>query len=163
MKIPRPKRAIKNPPPNVIDTILFIDDEPKACKYFAMLFGRNHEVLTAADGREGLQLFRRHRSRIGVVITDHIMPRMTGLDLLERMRSENARVTRILSTAYTDSGLVRAAESSGLIDYFVGKPWDLEKFESIVWQSFLLLNDRTPVEESCQKTRLDQPPNIWVQ
>ena len=131
------------------DMILFVDDEGKARKYFALLFGRNHRVITAKDGREALELFQMHRDEIGLVITDHIMPRLTGLELLERLREEHAHVTRILSTAYTESELVRAAVSDGLIDYFIGKPWNMEKFESIVAQSFSLLGHRLPVKEAC--------------
>ncbi len=106
-------------------------------------------MITAVDGREGLDLFHRHRAEIGLVITDHIMPRMTGLELLEQLRAENARVTRIFSTAYTDSDLVRTAVSGGLIDYFIGKPWNMEKFESIVQQSFSLQGHRHPVVKAC--------------
>jgi DNA-binding NtrC family response regulator len=124
--------------------ILFVDDEAKSRKYFSLLFGRKRRVITAEDGVEGLELFRRHREDIALVVTDHLMPRMTGLEFLEHLEAENARVTRILSTAYTENELVEAAVNRGLIDYFIGKPWDMEKLESIVEQSFSLQERRRP-------------------
>lgn len=140
---------MSEPIPPIPDTILFVDDEAKARKYFTLFFKRKHRVLAAADGKEALDLFQRHRDQIGVVITDHIMPRMTGLNLLGQLGESGARVTRILSTAYTDSDLVRDAVNNGLIDCFISKPWDLEKLESVVDQSFSLLGHRLPIEEAC--------------
>ena len=140
---------MSEPTVQVPDTILFVDDEAKARKYFTLFFKGKHRVLAAADGEEALALFQSHRDEIAVVITDHIMPRMTGLDLLAQIGESGARITRILSTAYTDSDLVRAAVSDGLIDYFISKPWDLEKLEAIVGQSFSLLGHRLPIEEAC--------------
>ena len=134
-------------PPSIPDTILFVDDEAKARKYFSMLFGRERKVLTAADGLEGWELYQQHRAEIGIVVTDQIMPRMTGLELLSHLRSEPIPVIRILSTAYAESELVTAAVNDGLIDYFIGKPWNLEKFESLIQQSLSLLGHRLPAAE----------------
>lgn len=130
----------RNPGP--LDTILFVDDEAKTRKYFTLIFGRHYPVLVAVDGEDAVKIYEAEHQRIGIVVTDQIMPRMTGLELLGRLRMAGSPVIRILSTAYADSDLVSAAVSEGLIDYFIGKPWNLEKFESLLQQSLSLVSHR---------------------
>ncbi len=115
--------------------ILFVDDEAKSRKYFQRVFGSRWELVTAEDGRAGLELYREMADRISVVMTDQIMPRLTGLELLRELEDSGARVARVLSTAYTDSDLVTEAVQAGLIDYFIGKPWDLDKVGEILTQA----------------------------
>ena len=113
--------------------ILFVDDEEKSCKYFAIIFGEEFDVLTAKDGAEALEIaLSGEHGEIGVVVTDQIMPRLTGLDFLEELMKHDPRITRVLSTAFTDSELVTDAVESNLVDYFIGKPWDIEKLQSIL-------------------------------
>ncbi len=116
--------------------ILFVDDEEKSCKYFAIIFGRFYEVVIAKDGAEGLEIMMGEEGpAIGVIVTDQIMPRMTGIEMLERLGSHRPNVVRVLSTAYTDSNLISGAVRSGLIDYFVGKPWTINKVADILDQA----------------------------
>ena len=62
--------------------ILVVDDEPELCRALSKLLNRNgYEVLTAGDGEEALALLRQHD--VHLVLSDLIMPRMGGLDLLK--------------------------------------------------------------------------------
>jgi DNA-binding NtrC family response regulator len=113
--------------------ILFVDDEEKSRKYFSMIFGRTREVVVAMDGAHGLEILANdHSNKIGVVVTDHIMPRMTGIDMLARATEQNPALVRVLSTAYTDSELIAGAVRDGLIDYCIGKPWSIDKLQEIL-------------------------------
>ena len=131
-------------PPATLETILFVDDEAKARKYFKLIFGGSYRILTAADGQEALDIYLSGRDEIKVVVTDQIMPRMTGLELLGRLRAAEAPAIRILSTAYADSGLVSAAVGDGLIDCFIRKPWNIEKFGGVIQQSLARRAHRQP-------------------
>ena len=131
-------------PPTTLDTVLFVDDEAKTRKYFKLIFGGSYRILTAADGLEALEIYFSGRDEIKVVVTDQIMPRMTGLELLGKLRAAEAPAIRILSTAYADGGMVSAAVDDGLIDHFIGKPWNIEKFGDLLKQSVLLSVQRLP-------------------
>lgn len=113
--------------------ILFVDDEEKSRKYFMMIFGRAREVVLATDGVHALEILANdHSQRIGVVVTDHIMPRMTGIEMLARATERNPKLVRVLSTAYTDSELIANAVKDNLIDYCIGKPWSIDKLQDIL-------------------------------
>lgn len=116
-------------------TILFVDDEEKSRKYFRRIFREKFDIIDAADGREALTIFAQRRREIGMVVTDQIMPRVTGLDLLREIERTGPEVVRILSTAYADSELVAEAARDGLIDYYIIKPWDIERVTSILAQA----------------------------
>jgi two-component system response regulator HydG len=62
--------------------ILVVDDEPELCRALGKLLTRNgYEVLMAGDGEEALALLRQHE--VHLVLSDLIMPRMGGLELLK--------------------------------------------------------------------------------
>ena len=107
-------------------SILFIDDEEKSRKYFGKIFRRQFEVMVAEDGEEGLSMLKERREEIGLVVTDQMMPRMTGLELLAEVKKVGPEVIRVMSTAYADSELVAAAIRDKLIEFFIRKPWDIE-------------------------------------
>lgn len=109
--------------------ILFVDDEELSRKYFKRFFGQRFPVFCAEDGKSAIEVFLAHREQIGIVVSDQMMPVMTGLALLEEIRKIDGLAVRILSTAYADSEEVEHAKESGLVEYFITKPWDLPKLE----------------------------------
>lgn len=116
--------------------ILYVDDEEKSRKYFSRIFGNTWEVVLAADGAEALDiLLGEGAERIGVVVTDQIMPGMTGIEMLSRIGHRKPNLVKVLSTALADSDLVLGAAESGMIDYFVGKPWTMAKLRKILDQA----------------------------
>lgn len=113
-------------------TILFVDDEEKSRKYFRRIFREHFEIIVAGDGQEALEIFQARREEIGLVVTDQMMPGKTGLEFLRDVQRIAPEVVRILSTAYADSEQLAEAARNGLIEYFVQKPWEIEKVTSIL-------------------------------
>ena len=71
--------------------VLFVDDEPHACKWFARLFADEFAILTASGVNEALQLLADHSPRIAVLVTDYRMPVRNGLSLLGAMQQSHPR------------------------------------------------------------------------
>jgi len=64
--------------------LVIIDDNPRSLEYVSTaLAGDNVQILTASDPEQGLDLVYTHRPQ--VVMTDLVMPNMTGLEVLERI------------------------------------------------------------------------------
>src|SRR6185437_7982836 len=109
--------------------VLYVDDEEKSLKYFALAFGDHFRVLTAPSAQEGLKLIERHGEDIAFIMTDQRMPGEKGVWLLERARQLRPRILRILVTAFTDMAAAIEAVNSGEIYKYVYKPWDPAQLE----------------------------------
>ncbi len=121
-----------NQTPDTRRSILYIDDEEKALKYFRMAFSPKFSIFTASSGEEGLALLRREGDKIGVVVSDQRMPGMIGADVLGTVRQEFPRMVRILTTAYSDLQSAILAVNKGYIYQYVVKPWEVAELEMVL-------------------------------
>lgn len=80
-----------------------------------------HEVVSAADGSEAVDLWQRERP--DAVILDFLMPRLSGIDALARMRQAGRRVPAVLLTAISGPS-VRDATGSEAPEVILEKPFD---------------------------------------
>ena len=101
-------------------TVLVVDDEPSIVESLAKIFRREGmTVLAATDGDAGLELLRRHR--VGVLLTDLMMPKTSGMDLLRAARTLAPETEVVLMTAYGTVETAVEAMKEGAYD-FVTKP-----------------------------------------
>ena len=91
--------------------VLIVDDEPNIREVVGLYLRRDgHEVVSAADGEEALELFR--SAAPDLVVLDLMLPRLSGLEVCRRMQSER-RVPLIMLTA-------RGAEEERIVGLGVG-------------------------------------------
>lgn len=87
-------------------TVLVVDDEESVRNVAKAILKRaGLRVLTAAGGREALDLLRRNGhngGQVGAVLLDLVMPRMDGKEVLEELRSFSPELPVILSSGYTE-------------------------------------------------------------
>lgn len=94
--------------------VLIIDDDDAIrvlSQWVAQRAG--YAVLTARDGPEGIEVFRRESRHIGLVLLDLTMPRMTGAEVLASLASFGTRIPIVLITGYGEEAL-RAEERVGV-------------------------------------------------
>jgi PAS domain S-box-containing protein len=85
-------------------TILAVDDDPLvALNTSALLEELGHTVYSAPSALHALEILHREK-KIDLIITDQLMPDMTGLELVTRIRQENAHMPIILATGYAELG-----------------------------------------------------------
>jgi two-component system response regulator HydG len=100
--------------------VLVVDDEPGIVESLTKIFQREGvHVLSATDGAAGLELLRKHR--VGVLLTDLMMPRTTGMDLLKAAKTVAPETEVVLMTAYGTVETAVQAMKEGAYD-FVTKP-----------------------------------------
>jgi len=80
-------------------TVLVVDDEPAILKLIATMLEAEHSVITAESGVEALTILESYHDRIDLIVTDVMMPGMTGLELLERLESIHKRWFPVLRDA----------------------------------------------------------------
>jgi two-component system response regulator HydG len=104
----------------MLPTLLVVDDERPILESLGKIFEREGiEVVCAASGQEALDVLRQRR--INVLLTDLMMPGMTGTDLLKAAHSIAAETDVIVMTAYGTVEAAVEAMKEGAYD-FVTKP-----------------------------------------
>jgi PAS domain S-box-containing protein len=99
--------------PGGSETILLVEDE-KAVRELArqLLVGRGYTVLEAASGESALQLVHRHPDPIHLVLTDVVMPGMSGPELAERLAVLRPKTRVLYMSGYAEEALRRSGEAS---------------------------------------------------
>ena len=115
-------------------SILFVDDETDVEPMVRMKLRREvrrgtYDIAFATDGRDALEQLSLDPRPI--VVTDLNMPRMGGLDLLERLATEHPSVRAVVVSAYGDLENVRGARERGAVD-FLSKPLDFTDLRAIL-------------------------------
>jgi CheY-like chemotaxis protein len=104
-------------------TVLVIDDEPLVRDTAAAALKRyGYTVLTAADGGEGVEVFRAQSGGISAVLLDLVMPVMSGDQALTRILEIDPGARVVLSSGYNESEALRRFAGRGLAA-FIQKPY----------------------------------------
>ena len=106
--------------------VLLVDDE-RVVRVIGqrMLEILGFEVMTAADGREGVELFRRHADDLVLVLLDLTMPRMNGADALAEIRDLRPGARVLLASGYDERETAKRFAGKGLAG-FMHKPFRLD-------------------------------------
>ncbi|HQB81851.1 MAG TPA: response regulator [Candidatus Rifleibacterium sp.] len=83
-----------------------------------------YNLIEAANGREALEIFKKHGSIIDLMLTDLMMPGMTGRELAEKVREISPR-TRILFTSACTDDVIDGQEIADQGLNFIAKPFSL--------------------------------------
>jgi signal transduction histidine kinase/ActR/RegA family two-component response regulator len=111
--------------PRGTETILFVDDEEDIVTMRTrMLTYLGYRVLPATSPEQALGYFTRGEEKIDLVITDHTMPRMTGLQLASEITTRFPDVPIILCSGYSEAVTLEEALDAG-VRRFLAKPVDM--------------------------------------
>jgi DNA-binding NtrC family response regulator len=126
--------------------ILYVEDEPALRERIRIVLQIHFEtVLTAADGKEGLELFRSERP--DVVVCDVRMPGMDGLEMTEAIGKSAPGTPVILCTAFTETSyLLRAIELG--VSAYVRKPLDCRELVQAVSRAALPVLQQKELERA---------------
>ena len=134
----QPERALSSEPPEPPEgerktRILLVDDEPavaSVCRELLKMLG--YDVDVSNDPREALDRFAASPQRFDLVVTDHSMPNMTGLQLAEALAPlRTKRVPIVLTTGFAQDEVFNGT-SRALIAEVVPKPYAIEELESAI-------------------------------
>jgi two-component system phosphate regulon sensor histidine kinase PhoR len=122
------------------DKILIVDDEADIALILKLqLEDAGYRTVTARDGVEALEVIG--REVVTLVLLDIKMPRMDGMQVLERMQSSHQDVAVVMMTAHGSEDIAVEAMKKGALDY-IGKPFSSEDVEQKVARAIQLNRSR---------------------
>jgi len=115
-------------------TVLLVDDEEMILEVGAeMLEAVGYEVITAAEGRQAIEIYKEKKAEIGVVLLDMIMPTMSGGEIFDQLKRIDNTVCVILSSGYSLDGEASEIISRGC-NGFIQKPFDIKALSGKIHQ-----------------------------
>jgi len=109
--------------PPAARTVLLVDDEENILSALERTLRREgYTLLTASEPAQALSLLK--TQSVDVVVSDHLMPNMSGLDFLKEVRALHPDVMRIMLTGHAEVAVAVDAINDGEIYRFLTKPWD---------------------------------------
>lgn len=112
--------------------ILAVEDETAVAQLLALvLCGPHCKVTTAGNGEEALAKIAASPRPFDVVLTDHSMPRVTGLELVRQLRVQNFGGKIAVLSAHLTEQNVHAYQELG-VDLLLSKPFDMDELRHAV-------------------------------
>jgi CheY-like chemotaxis protein len=109
--------------------ILTVEDEPAVTHMLALILGGpSAKITNACDGWMALMKIGAAAEPFDVIITDHRMPRMNGLDLVRRLRVRQFTGKIIVLSAYLTKENIQAYEELE-VDMMLAKPFDVGELQ----------------------------------
>ncbi len=101
------------------ERILLVEDYDQFRELISMVLREDgYDVIEAGSGQEALELFSKYGKSIHLILTDIIMPSMSGVHLVERIRTVAPRVKVIFMSAYARSKDVQQAIAGQKVSFF---------------------------------------------
>lgn len=121
-KAPPPKESLQNISGGT-ETILLVEDEATLSMLLkTILTSKGYTVLSADDGEEACKIYREHKKKIALVISDIGLPRLNGEEVFKRIREMNPKAKVVLASGFVEpdkkSDLLKAG-----VAQFILKPY----------------------------------------
>lgn len=132
--------------------LLVVDDEASVRSALRRVLRKENYRMTCVDSAaEALEALQNDPP--DVIISDHLMPEMTGLELMKRVRLRYPHVARIVLTGQAEMETVIAAINEGEVFRFLRKPWQDEEVKLAVHLAVAHAREgKTRLEDSREST-----------
>lgn len=114
--------------------VLYLDDDESNLVTFRANFRNEFEVFTSSHPVEAYNMI--NDQGIEIVITDHNMPSMSGVEFLESISQDYPNVQRILLTGFTELVPVMEAVNKGRVFRILTKPFNMKEISKMVREAW---------------------------
>lgn len=133
------------------DKVLLVDDEPNILSGMKRQLNNVFSITTATSGMEALELVKT-KGPFAVIVADMRMPKMNGIQLLERMMKTSPDTTRVMLTGNADQQTVVDAVNDGQVFRFFTKPSSQDNLirgiEAAIRQNHLITAERDLLQKT---------------
>lgn len=114
-------------PSGTRELVMIVDDEEFVCMLAQrVLADEGYRVITARDGFQAIDMYRKLRDQIALIILDFTMPAMDGADVFAELLQINPRVPVVLSSGFAEQTRLQSMLARGLRG-FIPKPYTQQK------------------------------------
>jgi len=140
------------------ETILVVDDEPEVLSMAGdMLRMIGYSVLSAGDSLEAIRIAHTRSGPLHLLLTDIVMPVMTGRDLAEEFRTIRPSVKILFMSAYSPASIEKYRVRLGPGEPFLAKPFTIGQLRATVRAALLYrrpsASDRAAVNDVRSRPR----------
>lgn len=122
--------------------ILVVDDDDLVRRALERaLRATGYRIFTAASGVEALQLCEKHE--FIAIVSDHLMPGMTGLELMRELKVRHFSGVKLIVTGFMPEQVAEAL-AAGEIDRFMTKPWENAELRQTLLEALAARVKRDP-------------------
>ncbi len=142
-------------------TILFVDDEANILQSLKRLFRREpYTILTASSGKKGLKILA--ETPVDLLISDHRMPEMTGVEFMAQVKERLPNIMRIILTGYTNVNSITAAINEGNVYKFILKPWEDDQLKETVREALAVYSLQMKNIALAEKIKEQNKELLWL-
>jgi DNA-binding NtrC family response regulator len=135
--------------------VLLVDDDEMVLSILEAQLAPFCDCVALSDSR--LAMDRLAAEEFDVIVSDQVMPYLTGDQLLAKVAQQFPEVERLMITGYADLGSVVKAVNCGRICHYLGKPWKGEELAEAVRAAFLRSSgqrrQRQAYEDACSERK----------
>jgi len=114
------------------ETILVVEDDGAVRDFVCTILEQaGYRVVAARHGHHALEIFEQQKNSFGLVVTDLVMPHMSGPELVEKLRALHAGVRVLYTSGYADDAVARHGDLDPEVP-FIRKPFSSESLLQIV-------------------------------
>ena len=144
-EIPEKVTEVTEPLPSGHETVMFVDDEPVITKMAGrMLESLGYDPVVTTDSVRALEMFQQNPGRFDLVITDQVMPELTGSELSKKLLELRPELPIVMCTGFSEKISAEQAAKAGIREY-VMKPIARKELAETIRRA--LDNSRTPEVE----------------
>lgn len=125
--------------------LLIVDDEPDMLDFLERVLRSRFDVSRTSSAEEALDWL--DGGDYAVLVTDQKMPRVSGLELLERIGDRCPGLVKILISGYTDDPAIARAVDQGQIHNYVLKPVDGARLLAAIDEAYAVRDGTKPFEK----------------
>ncbi|MDI3526048.1 MAG: hypothetical protein PWR03_231 [Tenuifilum sp.] len=114
--------------------VLYVDDERINLELFRINFRNDFEVILADSAEKGLEILK--NEEIDVIVSDLKMPKMNGIEFIEKIKKETPKKVCILLTAFMESEAMLKAINEELVFRYIMKPWKKDDMLKVLDMAF---------------------------
>jgi two-component system cell cycle sensor histidine kinase/response regulator CckA len=121
-----PRESMATLPSRRSPTVLIVEDEESMLHLLGkILVNRGYKVLKASDGELAVTIYRRQKESIDVVFLDMGLPKLSGRDVLFKIKQEKQGAKVVVASGYFEEEFKSEFEQAG-IKHFLQKPYMLD-------------------------------------